>query len=166
VSVLFLLAALWRRVGDRFGYTLRELLPSGRSWAVLAGFLAFGYLWQTIAIHPEFLPRRLGPHLTIIELYALFGVLLVGSVRGAAPFVRTGSSPLRAVAWQAGAVFLIVFPVVTLLFHSVRACIGWFVRLVSWTTGPLLGPALFAVAVTAAARQFFGIGSTTEASDV
>ena len=71
VGVLFLLAALWRRVGDRYGYTLRELLPSGRSWAVLAGFLVFGYLWQTAGIHPEFLPRRFGPHLTILGLYAL-----------------------------------------------------------------------------------------------
>ena len=120
VGVLFLLAALWRRMGDRYGYTLRELLPSGRSWAVLAGFLAFGYLWQTAGIHPEFLPRRPGPHLTILGLYALFGGLLMASVRVAGPFVPTGPSMLRAVAWQAGLIFLVVFPAVTVLFLSVR----------------------------------------------
>jgi len=156
VGVLFVLAAFWRRVGDGSGYTFRELLPSGRSWAVLAGFLAFGYLWQTVAIHPEFLPRRPGPHVTILGLYALFGGLFVTSMRSAGPFVATGTSPLKAVRLWAGLVFLVIFPVVTLLFLSVRDRIGPLVRLVSWASGPLLGLALLAAAVTGAARLALG----------
>jgi hypothetical protein len=156
VLVLFLLAALWRRVGDRFRYTLRELLPSGRSWAVLAGFLAFGYLWQTALIHPEFLPRRLGPHLTILGLYALFGGLLVASVLGAGPFVKTGPSPLKAVAWQAGLVFLVVFPAVMALFVSLRDRTGVFVLLATWTSGPLIGLAVLVAAVVGAVRFVIG----------
>jgi hypothetical protein len=152
VGVLFLFAALWRRVGDRSAYTLGELLPSGRSWAVLAGFLAFGYLWQTAGIHPEFLPHRIGPHLTILGLYVLFGGLFVASMRGAGPFVPTGPSPLRSFGWQAGLVFLTVFPVVTVLFLSVRDRIGPFVRLVSWSSGPLVGLSLLAVASAGAVR--------------
>jgi len=152
VAVLFLLAALWKRVGDGHGYTLRELLPTGLSWAVLAGFLAFGYLWQTVGIHPEFLPRRPGPHLTILGLYVLFGGLLIASVLGSGPFVKTGPSPLRAVAWQAGLVFLVVFPATMTLFVSVRDRIGPFVRLVTWTSGPLVGLALLVAAIAGAAR--------------
>jgi hypothetical protein len=156
VGVLFLLAGLWQRVGSGHGYPLRALLPSGRSWAVLAGFLAFGYLWQTALIHPEFLPRKVGPHLTIVGLYVLFGALLVVSVLTSGPLVKTGPSPLRAVAWQAGLVFLVVFPAVTVLFLSVRDRIGPLVRLVTWTSGPLVGLVLLAVALATAARFLLG----------
>ena len=91
-----------------------------------------------------------------LGLYALFGGLLVASLRGVGPFVPTDPSRMRAVAWQAGLVFLIVLPLTTVLFLSERDRIRLFVLLVTWISGPILGLAILAVAVAGAVRLALG----------
>jgi hypothetical protein len=92
VALASLLAALalWRRSGGH-RYTMRALLPRGRTLGVLAATLCGVYVVLGSLIRPRELPTSPWPHLPIVGLYLTAGVMLWVLGRRPGPEPATGS---------------------------------------------------------------------------
>jgi hypothetical protein len=129
---------LWRRTTRGQTYSLRQLLPSGKSIFVLAGLLIFTYLWQGILIRPEAIPRSPGPHLVIWSLYLLAGGLLWIHIHKSAQLTPIEISLEKPLSMRTLLLYWGVWWVSAALLTTVKpiALVG---VVITWCAGILIG---------------------------
>ncbi len=74
IAVFGLFGGLWRRLTKGCQYTLEDLLPNQREFAVLVILLLGIYLFTGLTLHPEVFPPLLG-HLVILPVEGFIGLI-------------------------------------------------------------------------------------------
>jgi len=92
VSFLFMLTLLWKRLTRGRQYSLPELLPDRRQFAVLAAWLGLLYLFLGFTMEPERIPGLAGQGV-ILLLYALLILLLVRALRSSRKMQLPAGAP-------------------------------------------------------------------------
>lgn len=135
--VLTLLALWWRRATRGQVFTLGSLLPDRRQFRWLAGWLAFYYLFLTLAIEPERIPGLGGQ----LQVWLLYAVAIWGFVRA----LRQADSapddaPLAEPALSAGWLWLpLAFVVFNTLAEGVFAGAALPITLTGFLAGITFG---------------------------
>ncbi len=148
VGFLALITLLWRRVTRDRAYRLPDLLPDGREFRVLVGWLLAIYLLNTFAVTPERIPPVWPGQAIIWGLYAALIALLVRALRRSRQVTVLADIPPFPPARSllvAGLVFILAVPLVKVLLGEVAGL----VVLLGWGGGIAFGVWMFVRALRA-----------------
>jgi len=140
IVVLGLFGGLWRRLTRGCQYTLEDLLPNQREFAVLVILLLGIYLFTGLTLHPEAFPPLLG-HLVIWMLYGVCVALLLLALRISRRSAAPDSPLLIQIPqrfWLGG---IVIFALTAALLESVSLFfpLEGFIGLTGWCGATLLG---------------------------
>ena len=145
------LAFWWSVIQRRHPFTFRQLLPSGKEAAVLAGLLGLLYLLSVLFTRPEAMPHTIGPHLVIWAIYTLVILLLLANLKDAKVF-KDEISASQQIPWKWIACFWAVLLLSAVIFSLIKpAAYVWVI--LSWFLGIGTGFSLLIKAFLVAVRK-------------